>query len=58
MGMTLRDYFAAQALEGDFAAQSSETGEWLDNTPDDFLEKRAQLYYRMADAMVKARDTI
>lgn len=28
-GMSLRDWFAGKALEGDLAAQSNETGEWI-----------------------------
>ncbi|WP_321791426.1 hypothetical protein [Caballeronia sp. J97] len=49
-GMSLRDYFAGQALAGDMVDE---------RIPDDassaLLEKRALLYYRLADAMLKAR---
>ncbi|SAK95855.1 hypothetical protein AWB82_06962 [Caballeronia glebae] len=49
-GMSLRDYFAGQALAGDMAD---------DGLPNDaspaLLEERAQLYYRLADAMLKVR---
>lgn len=54
-GMTLRDYFAAKALCGDWASQSSSTGEFPTSAEIDPLTKRAEIYYRMADAMLKAR---
>lgn len=55
-GMTLRDYFAAKCMQGDFAAQDAvEMGYYTNDTPDEFLVKRAEFYYRMADAMLKAR---
>ena len=47
-GMTLRDYFAARALQGWY----SETG----GLPhEDNLSGYAAHFYRMADAMLKAR---
>lgn len=55
MGMTLRDYFAAKAMQGDLAAQDENMGYFENSTPDKFLEDRAQFYYRMADAMLRAR---
>ena len=55
-GMSLRDYFAAKCMQGDFAAQDAvELGYYTNETPDEFLVKRAEFYYRMADAMLKAR---
>ena len=45
-GMTLRDYFAAKAMQGDFIA-----GIHFDNFAD--CANRA---YKMADAMLKARE--
>ncbi|WP_166310507.1 hypothetical protein [Photorhabdus cinerea] len=54
--MTLRDYFAAQAMQGDWACQGDDTGMFLLNTTDDTLNNIAILYYRMADAMMKARE--
>ncbi len=48
-GMTLRDYFAAKAMQGELAAQSEETGHYENM---DALAVRA---YRVADAMLKAR---
>ncbi|MEM5325186.1 hypothetical protein VSR34_01060 [Paraburkholderia sp. JHI2823] len=53
-GMTLRDYFAAQMLAGD-AANSADDQSWNTDATSEGLEKRARLYYRMADAMIKAR---
>jgi len=54
-GMTLRDYFAAKALAGDWAAQDERMGPWDNSTPIELLTERAALYYRMADAMIAAR---
>ena len=47
-GMTLRDYFAAKAMQG-FAAMSDVDG---------FLsvEEMAKMSYKWADAMLKARE--
>lgn len=52
-GMTLRDYLAAKAMQGDFAAQSDEVGIYYQFT-DEQLDNIAEFYYRMADAMLKA----
>jgi len=53
-GMTLRDYFAAKAMQGDLA--NNENGVLLPSTatPED-LGKLAKIYYRMAEAMLEAR---
>ncbi|SAK53516.1 hypothetical protein [Caballeronia ptereochthonis] len=45
-GMSLRDYFAGQALAGDALP--------IDASPA-LLEERAQFYYRLADVMLKVR---
>ena len=45
-GMSLKDYFAANALQGMIAEPS------LKATPDEFAQKA----YQIADAMLKARD--
>jgi len=45
-GMTLRDYFAAKAMQGMYASGSFPTGIMLDT---------AKEAYEMADAMLKAR---
>ena len=47
-GMSLRDYFAAKALQGMFAS-----GNIPKSARDDEL---AEVAYEMADAMLKARD--
>jgi hypothetical protein len=49
-GMTLRDYFAAKAMEG-FIAYASHKG--IYTPPDDELASSA---YQLADAMMKARE--
>ncbi|WER21533.1 hypothetical protein P2E05_15855 [Providencia stuartii] len=53
-GMSLRDYLAAKAMQGDWANQSSEVGYFADCN-DEQLFNNAKIYYRMADAMLKAR---
>lgn len=52
-GMTLRDYFAAKVMQGDWASQSEDYN--LARYTDDALDKQAKIYYRMADAMLRAR---
>lgn len=55
-GMSMRDYFAAKAMSGDWASQDSEDiGAFPCDIDEELLIKRAQLYYRLADAMLKAR---
>lgn len=50
-GMTLRDYFAAKAMQADMSTYSEdliyETPEWF--------EARAEKWYAVADAMLTAR---
>lgn len=48
-GMTLRDYFAAKAMQGDWAANNA-------GANGETIEQSAKRYYRMADAMLKARN--
>jgi len=48
-GMSLRDYFAAKAMQGMYTSGSFPTGIMLDT---------AKEAYEMADAMLKARETI
>ncbi|HED3889372.1 TPA: hypothetical protein R4229_001730 [Morganella morganii] len=50
----LRDYFAAKAMQGDWASQSEDYN--LARYTDDALDKQAKIYYRMADAMLRARE--
>ena len=52
-GMSLRDYFAGQALAGDMANPGE--GVFGDNVKDKYLIQRAVFLYRMADAMIEAR---
>ena len=48
-GMTLRDYFAARAMQGMNARDSHDSGQARP-------EQRAKLAYIEADAMMKARE--
>lgn len=50
-GMTLRDYFAAKALQGDWAAANA-------GRLDGGLRLDANRYYNMADAMIEARKDV
>ena len=52
-GMSLRNYIAIRAMQGDWAAQSEFTGEWANCTSEKYLMERARLYYRIADTMIK-----
>ena len=54
-GMSLRDFFAAKAMQGDLASQSVSLGHFDNDASDESLVNRANFYYRMADAMLKAR---
>lgn len=51
-GMSLRDWFAGQVAAGDAAAN----GGWASRASEDATMPRARLYYRIADAMLKARE--
>ena len=59
-GMTLRDYFAAKAMQGHWSnANGDSTLDWMEANPD--LEEGelrivAKLAYAQADAMLKARE--
>ena len=51
-GMTLRDYFAAKAMQAALmTVKPSQT-----NTFDDVLKESASVAYKVADAMLKARE--
>jgi hypothetical protein len=50
LGMTLRDYFAAKALQGEV----NRSGYY---ERDDLTLRQAENAYKMADAMLKARET-
>ena len=47
IGMTLRDYFAAKAMQGMVGREVSDPSR---------IEKYAENAYKMADAMLKARE--
>lgn len=53
-GMTLRDYFAGQALAGHMADAEASPHVYSD---DEFLLARAKFLYRFADAMLATRNT-
>lgn len=53
--ISFRDYLAAEAMQGDLASQSAELGHFPNDISDEHLVNRANFYYRMADAMLKAR---
>lgn len=53
---TIRDYFAAKVMQGDWASQSAEVGYFTPKSTDKNLDNAAELYYRMADAMLRARE--
>ncbi|MEQ5120759.1 hypothetical protein [Morganella morganii] len=55
-GMTLRDYFAAKAMCGDWASQNEGSGYFAGRRDDNSLNKAAEMYYLMADAMLIARE--
>lgn len=48
-GVTILDYFAGKAMQGDWAAQNE------DCVIDEVLATRARLYYRAAKAMMRVR---
>jgi len=54
-GMTLRDYFAAKAMQGMFA-NPDDSHENYDLSYDDYVKEIASCAYKMADAMLKARE--
>lgn len=53
-GVTKREYYAAMAMQGDFASQSVTVGVFENDVPYEGLVERAKVYYRMADAMIEA----
>jgi len=48
-GVSLRDYFAGQALQGELAVQSEESGFWAE------FERLTAKAYEIADSMLEAR---
>lgn len=55
-GMTLRDYFAAAALQGLCAGFCSHDDDWPRSDEPEGYEIAAEHAYRMADAMLKERE--
>ncbi len=51
MGMSLRDYFAAKAMQGILSNHAM-----IDETADSSVAWTAESAFRMADAMLKARE--
>jgi len=54
-GMTLRDYFAAKALQG-MSANPADVHDADKETYDEYVEEIARCAYKLADAMMKARE--
>ena len=54
-GMTLRDYFAAKALQG-MCANPDDSHEQYDLNYEEYTKEIALCAYQMADAMLKARE--
>ena len=50
-GMTLRDYFAAKAMQGIFASNAKH-----DHKDEHIFDAVAEAAYKQADAMMKARE--
>lgn len=50
-GMTLRDYFAAKAMQGLFASNAEH-----DHEDEHIFDAVAEAAYKQADAMLKARE--
>lgn len=53
--LTLRDQFAMAAMQGDWATERMDSGYWSQDDIDAIFKDKAETYYRMADAMLKAR---
>lgn len=54
-GMTLRDYFAAKAMQGMFA-NPDDSHENYNLSYDEYVKEIARCAYKMADAMLTARE--
>lgn len=56
-GLSLRDWFAGKAMQGDWASQDiTGNGVFLASMDDEALLEHAKFYCRMADAMLEARE--
>jgi hypothetical protein len=56
-GMSLRDYFAAKVINGLCAGFAATDKDWPDSDDPDDYDVVAWHAYRMADAMLKARES-
>jgi hypothetical protein len=54
-GMTLRDYFAAKAIQG-ICANPKDIHVFEDETYEEYIDEIATCSYKIADAMLKARE--
>jgi hypothetical protein len=54
-GMFLRDYFAAKALQG-MSANPADVHDADQETYDEYVKEISRCAYKMADAMMKARE--
>ncbi len=54
-GMTLRDYFAAKAMQGLLAGHDREARRFMERSPEP-AATMSKACYCMADAMLKARE--
>lgn len=57
-GMSLRDYFAAKAMQGELASMRDLEGDVCGlalDISDETLNRLTRHYYRIADAMLKAK---
>jgi hypothetical protein len=52
-GMTLRDYFAAKAIQG-ICANPKDIHVFEDETYEEYIDEIARCSYKIADAMLKA----
>ncbi len=50
-GISMRDYFAARAMQADLSNWPEDASDWLK-----YRDDLARRYYLMADAMLKARE--
>lgn len=58
-GISMRDYFAAKAMQGELAAMRDSEGDVCGialDASDETMDRLARHYYRISDAMLKARE--
>ena len=54
-GMTLRDYFAGQAMQGSLSSETAAC-HYVSKGSQSYAEKLAVVAYELADAMIKERE--